>query len=179
MEPMSVGGFFKKAAPWIAAGVASAVPGPIGMGARLVSEIIGKPVPADPVQINKAVEGMTPEQIAKLQDQDHQYEEAMRKMGFEHQEQLERIQVEDRQNARNREINVKDHTAEVGFYILTAGFFFTLWYVFGHGVKPETHDLSMIMVGVLGTGWTSAIAYFYGSSKGSDTKNEIISNLSK
>ena len=74
---------------------------------------------------------------------------------------------------------MKDHTAEVGFYLLTVGFFATLWYVFGHGGKQETHDLAMVMVGVLGTGWTSAIAYFYGSSRGSDAKNEIISSLTK
>jgi hypothetical protein len=169
--------FSRKWPPWVAAATASAVPGPIGMAAKLVSGIIGKPVAADPAKINEAVDGMTPEQYTQLQAQDQQFKLDMQKLGFDHEEALEKIMEQDRESARAREINVKDHTAEVGFYILTVGFFATLWWVFGHGVKQETHDLAMVMVGVLGTGWTSAIAYFYGSSRGSDAKNEIISSL--
>jgi hypothetical protein len=173
--------FLKTMFPFISA--AASLGGPLGtMAANAVGKALGvDKVDASPNGIESAITkaGASPEQIAAMQKAEQDFQVEMQKLGFEHVEDLEKIAADDRANARSREIQVKDHTAEVGFYILTAGFFFTLWYVFGHGVKPETHDLSMIMVGVLGTGWTSAIAYFYGSSKGSDAKNEIISNLSK
>jgi hypothetical protein len=53
-------GFFKKVAPWVAAAAASALPGPIGMAAKVVATAIGKPVAASMDGIAAAVAGATP-----------------------------------------------------------------------------------------------------------------------
>jgi len=68
--------------------------------------------------------------------------------------------ADDRDSARKREIAVKDHTPAILAYGITVGFFFTLYYVFGHGVKAEMRDLANIMVGTLGTAWIGVVQYF-------------------
>ena len=42
---------------------------------------------------------------------------------------------------------------------------------------PEANkDVVMVLVGVLASGFTMVLGYFYGSSKGSADKNDIIKN---
>jgi len=44
---------------------------------------------------------------------------------------------------------------------------------------PETNkDVVMVLVGVFASGFTMVLSYFFGSSKGSSDKNDIIQNES-
>jgi hypothetical protein len=175
----NVGGFFRKVAPWVAAAAASAVPGPVGMAAKLVSSIIGKPVPEDPEQIDKAVQGMTPEQITQLQSENHQFEETMRKMGFDHEEALEKIMADDRANARARQIALKDRVPAILAMAVTVGFFGLLFLMLKFPPPAQNEKLLDIMIGSLGAAWLAIITFYFGSSAGSEHKNEIIANLTK
>jgi len=43
-------------------------------------------------------------------------------------------------------------------------------------VPPENKDALLILVGVLASAFTAVIGYFYGSSKGSADKTDILAN---
>ena len=41
-------------------------------------------------------------------------------------------------------------------------------------ISPSVHDALMILIGVLASAFTAVISYFFGSSKGSSDKNEML-----
>lgn len=89
------------------------------------------------------------------------------------------IAADDRNSARQREIAVKDRMPAVLAILITAGFFGTLGYMLRYGVPPEGSEVLYMMLGTLGTAWIGVIGYYYGTSAGSQTKNQIIAGLKK
>ena len=172
-------GFFKKVAPWVAAAASSALPGPIGMAARVVATAIGKPVKADVGEIAAAVAGATPEQLATIQHADQQFQLDMQKLGFQHQEELAQGAYADRASARLREVSLRDRMPTILGLFVTLGFFGLVGLMAFHAFPDKTRDVLMLLIGALTVGWKDVMGYYFGSSAGSDDKNEIISNLSK
>ena len=41
-------------------------------------------------------------------------------------------------------------------------------------LSPSVHDALLILVGVLASAFTAVVSYFFGSSKGSSDKNDLI-----
>jgi len=174
-------GFLRKIAPFL--GTALSLGGPIGTmaGAALTAAIGAKPgSKVDDVLASLTKTPMTAEQMAAVQKADQDFQLQMKKLNIESVEELAKLEDDDRANARAmRTANPKDYTTEVLAFVITVGFFFTLWYVFCHGVKPETHDIAISMVSVLGTAWVSVVAFYFGSSKGSANKDQILGDLAK
>jgi len=167
-------GFFKKVAPWVAAAAGCALPGPVGMAAKLVANAIGKPVRADVGEIAAAVAGASPEQLAAIQAANNQFQIDMQKLGFQHEEDF----LADRANARAREVAVRDRMPAFLAVVLTVGFFGVLLLLAYHAVPDKSRDVFMILLGALTVGFKDALGYYLGSSASSEAKNEIISNLS-
>lgn len=91
---------------------------------------------------------------------------------------VEKAHLADRQDARAREIAIRDNTPKVLAYATTVGFFAVLTgLMLGIG-DAQYKDALYIMLGSLGTAWTAQIAYYFGSSSGSKMKDELRS-LSK
>ena len=85
--------------------------------------------------------------------------------------------LDDKANARAREIAVKDKVPLVLALIVTLGFFGILLLVMlGHVEETETQIMD-IMIGSLGTAWVSIISYYFGSSKGSKEKDAQLSQI--
>jgi hypothetical protein len=171
--------FLKGAFPFIA--TAASMGGPFGaMAANALGKAIGvDKVDPSPDGIAQAIAsaapaGLTGDQLAAMKKAEQDFALQMQQLNFANVDDLEKIAADDRANARGRQIQLKDHFPEILATLVTIGFFFTLWFVFVHGVKPDTHDLAMTMVGTLGTAWVSVIAYYFGSSKGSDRKTELL-----
>lgn len=60
---------------------------------------------------------------------------------------------------------------------VTAGFFALVGFLALFSVPESNKEVLYILVGVLGTGWTLVITYFFGSSAGSKRKSNIIESL--
>lgn len=172
-------GFFRKVAPWVAAAAASALPGPIGMAAKVVANIIQKPVAANMGEIAAAVAGATPEQLAAIQSADQQFQLNMQKLGFQHEEDLAQSAYADRASARGREISLRDRMPAILGIFVTLGFFGLVVLLAFHAFPDKTRDVLMVLIGALAVGWKDVMGYYFGSSAGSDDKNAIINNLSK
>ena len=89
----------------------------------------------------------------------------------------ERVFMEDRKSAREREIAVKDKTPSTLAYASFVGFFGVLGLLMFIDVPASAHDALMIMLGALGTIVTSVVAYYFGSSSGSAEKSKVLHKI--
>ena len=92
---------------------------------------------------------------------------------------LSRIDADDRNSARQREMTIKDKMPGVLATGVTLGFFGVLGYMLMHGAPKEGGEALFIMLGSLGASWGGVINYYFGSSSSSSAKNAIIANMSK
>lgn len=84
------------------------------------------------------------------------------------------LEVKDRDSARNREVQLRDNTPKILAYGITAGFFGAFGYLIRYGFPPGNEAIITYMLGSLGTGWTTIMAYYFGSTKGSSDKTAVM-----
>ncbi len=60
--------------------------------------------------------------------------------------------------------------------LVVIGFFTILYIVFKVELPGGNKDIALILLGVLGAKFGDVVSYFYGSSKGSTDKTEMIHN---
>jgi len=90
-----------------------------------------------------------------------------------------RIDADDRNSARQREMTVRDKIPAILAIAITLGFFGVLGYMLIWGAPKEGGEALFIMLGSLGTAWTGIISYYFGSTSSSSAKNQIIANMTK
>ena len=169
--------FLKSIAPWLAAAATGGVPALVGMAATELTSVLGYEVEPEKTAIEKAVSGATAEQLLAIKQADYAFETKMKELGYMHIEKLEALAVDDRKSAREREIAVRDWTPKILATIITVGYFWVLAYMLQHGVPKEGGEALLVMLGALGGGWASMLAYYYGSSAGSAAKNEMLTRV--
>src|SRR5437763_4663343 len=98
----------QKALPWISAAVTCNAPALVGLAANAVSNATGKSVEADSAAIADAITGAKPEQIETLKQEEIDFALKIQQLGFQHEEELEELMVEDRANARARQMALRD-----------------------------------------------------------------------
>jgi hypothetical protein len=101
-------------------------------------------------------------------------EAELQKVELEQDFKFAELDVEDRKDARARQIALRDNTPAVVLYLTTAGFFGCLAYMLVYGLPANGGEALLLMIGTLGAAWGSAITYFVGSSAGSRAKNDLL-----
>lgn len=167
-------GTLGKVAPWIAATMG-------GPAAGLAVDALCKAAGLAPSLENaqKAAEmaaagTMTGEQFLKLKEEEQEHEQKMQAHGYQNIEALEEIAYKDRDSARNREIQVKDKTPAIGFYLITAGFFGLLCLLCFRQIPEANKAIIYTMAGSLGTAWIGCTCYYYGTTKNSGVKDQML-----
>ena len=114
-------------------------------------------------------------------EQQIQFEQAMAQMQATLQTTLAKIDADDRNSARQREIAVKDKTPAYLAYISIGGFFGVLAVQFYfawtlHPIDTAVQRTLDISTGVLFAMVLAVKDYYFGSSKSSDEKTKLLMN---
>jgi len=172
----------KKAFPYISA--AASLGGPFGvMAASVVGKAIGADKITDPSSdgISNAIASAmaSPEQRQALLKAEQDFQLQMAELGYKDAEDLEKIAADDRASARDREKTLKDRIPASLAIMVTLGFFGVLGYMLKWQIPATGHDAMLLMLGGLGSAWTSVVAYYFGSSSGSAAKDQTISKIAQ
>jgi len=151
----------------IAPTIATALGGPL---AGLAVDAISKAVGIDPKDVNKTIaEGkLTADQIAQIKTAELAMAARAQEMGLD----FEKIAVDDRKSARQMQSTTQSWIPGIMAIAVTIGFFGILIGLMTDHFK--TSDALMLMLGSLGTAWTGIIAFYFGSSAGSQKKDELL-----
>lgn len=163
--------WLKKIAPT----AATLLGGPLaGLAVELLGPALGmKDATVDAVKDTLTKGQLTGEQIAALKQAEIALGVRVKELDID----LERIHASDRDSARRREIEVKDYVPGILAFCITVGFFGVLGYMLRMPLPDTGRDALLVMLGALGGAWGSVVAYYFGSSSGSASKNALIDRL--
>lgn len=151
----------------IAPTIATAIAGPFGtMAYGLIANAMG--ITADDAQKTIEAGKLTADQIASVQ----QAEIALKAKAQELNLDFAKLSNDDRKSARDMQSATKSIIPAVLAIAVTLGFFSILVGLMIQAFK--TSDALMMMLGSLGTAWTGIIAYYFGSSAGSQAKDSML-----
>lgn len=166
--------------------LATALLGPLGgLAARTIAEAVlpagAQPAADAPIEsvkdsIVNAITNGTANMLA-LKKAEQDFTVKMAEMGYRNVEALEKIAADDRASARHLQEVTRSKMPAVLAVLVTLGFFGVLGYLLVAGKPPQGGDALLVMLGSLGTAWTAIIAYYYGSSSGSQQKDAMLGKL--
>jgi len=153
----------------IAPTIATAMGGPLaGMAVSAISKAIG----VEPEKVGDLISNnkLTAEQIAQVKIAEIELQKQANELGLN----FEKLAVDDRKSARDMQMVTRSWIPPLLAASVTVGFFAILGgMMFGKMSVADNTALTM-MLGSLGTAWTGIIAYYFGSSAGSQAKTEML-----
>jgi hypothetical protein len=153
----------------IAPTIATALGGPLaGMAVSAISKAVG--VDEDKVQDLISSNKMTPDQIAQVKLAEIELKRQENELGLN----FETLAVDDRKSAREMQATTRSIVPPVLAAIVTLGFF-GIMVMMLLGKVDSNNPAILMMLGSLGTAWTGIIAYYFGSSAGSQAKTDLLS----
>ena len=153
----------------IAPTIATALGGPLaGMAVSAISKAVG--VEPDQVQDMIANNKLSAEQIAQVKLAEIELQKQAQELGLN----FAKLEVEDRKSAREMQATTRSLMPPLLAGAVTVGFFGILIMMF-IGQVDSNNPAILMMLGSLGTAWTGIIAYYFGSSAGSQAKTDLLS----
>ena len=161
--------WLKKLAPLLGA----AIGGPLGgAAAAFLADRLGvdsKTVSAVTDVLNSGK--MTPEQISAIRLAEIEFQKFLESNKIK----LEEIEAADRGSARTMQAATKSAMPAVLTLLITFGFFGVLGWMLYDTTVVDNPPL-LIMLGSLGTAWTGACAFWFGTTSGSKAKTDLLAN---
>lgn len=156
--------------------LATALGGPLAGGAvAAITAALGLGDGATDAEIAKKLATASPDTLLQIKKAEQDFSARMAELGFKSEADLARIEADDRASARQREVERQDWTPRILAYLVTAGFFGMLSVMVFAEIPPASKEPLYILLGSLGTAWTSIIAYYFGSTAGGQKKSELLS----
>lgn len=150
------------------------VPGVGGVAGSLIAEVLG--VENEPEALDKALANATPEQIVKIKEIEKKHEERLIELGIENDKEY----IRDTQNARQREIEVskatgkRDYNLYVLAWTVVVGFFILCGLLMYRALPEGQNEVVFLLFGGLVAGFGQVLGYFFGSSKSSAEKTQLM-----
>ena len=154
----------------IAPTIATCLGGPLaGLAVTALSKVFG----VEPDQVKSMIDDnkLSADQIAAVKLEEIKFKEQTQALGLN----FEQLAVEDRKSAREMQTTTQSIIPPVLSILVTVGFFGILGYLMVRPADTGNTPL-MIMLGSLGTAWTGIIAFYFGSSAGSQKKDQMLFN---
>lgn len=151
----------------IAPTIATALGGPL---AGLAVDAVSKAIGIDPKDVNKTIADgkLNADQIAKIKEAELAMAARAQELGLD----FAKLAVDDRKSAREMQAATQSWIPGTMAIVVTIGFFGILIGLMTDHFK--TSDALMLMLGSLGTAWTGIIAFYFGSSAGSQKKDQLL-----
>ena len=159
--------FLKTLAPTLA----SALLGPLGgVAVGALGKVFGIDG-ATTTDITKAfADGkLTPEQLSAIKQLELKLQAEEKERGFRYSE----LEFKDTQGARQMQIATMSNIPPILALLVTVGFFGILIFMIVNSSYKPTEPL-LVMLGSLGTAWTMIIGFYFGSSHGSQRKDNLL-----
>lgn len=161
---------WRKIVGTVAPALATALGGPFaGIAVQAIGSALGIDK-ATEESIAQKIAGCTPSDLLKIKEAENNFAIEIEKL----QREKQRIDAEDRNSARNRQIQLKDRAPDILAVLITVGFFGVLAYLLKYGVPKEGGEALLVMLGALGAAWGAVVNYYFGSSSGSAQKTELL-----
>jgi hypothetical protein len=138
------------------------------MAVSAISKAIG--VEPDQVQDMISNNKLTADQIAQVKLAEIELQKQAQELGLN----FEKLEVEDRKSARDMQATTRSMMPPLLAGAVTIGFFSIMVMMFFNKIDSANPAILM-MLGSLGTAWTGIIAYYFGSSAGSQAKTDLLS----
>jgi hypothetical protein len=156
-------------APWLA----TALGGPLaGEAVQVIGNALGLSEKTE-ATIKNALAGLTPEQMLAIKQADNEFALRMQQAGFANVEAMEALHVQDVSSARDRQVQTKDSTNTVLAYTVVGSFIAMVGTTL-LGYSSIDSALAGTLVGYLSAKAEQVMSYYFGSSKGSDRKTELL-----
>lgn len=152
------------------------VPGVGGAAGSMIAKMLG--CNNDPETIEAQLR-TNPEAVLKLKELELNNEQFLITAAHEN----DKLYIDDKKDARAREIEYTKATGKINWplYVLsgliTIGFFITIICLFNFELIAFNKELIIYTVGGLQSAFITVVAYFFGSSKGSSEKNNLLKNI--
>ena len=153
----------------IAPTIATAMGGPLaGMAVSAISKAIG----VDPDKVGDLISNnkLSAEQIAQVKIAEIELQKQAQELGLN----FAKLEVEDRKSAREMQATTRSIVPPALAAIITIGFF-SILIMMMIGKVDGNNPTILMMLGSLSTAWTGIIAYYFGSSAGSQAKTDLLS----
>lgn len=165
---------WKKLLGSVAPVIGSVLGGPIGgVAASFVADKLGlsdKSISAVEAALTDGK--LTPEQLSQLKLADIEFQKFCKQNEID----LEKIYAEDRNSARQMMMATKSYVPATLTFLITAGYFITLIGMMTKQFQVADSQVMLMMLGQLGTAWGVAIAYWFGTTKNSQEKTNLLAN---
>ena len=161
----------KTVAPWIG----TALGGPLGgMAVEAAANALGlsdKTVDA----VKQAIGGATPEQMLALKQADQAFALQMQALDFKQISDLEALAAGDRASARSMQTAKPSPVPALLSIGVTTGYFGILIGVMLGWLRIDDSQALLLMLGSLTTGWGVVMAFWFGTTRDSGRKTELLS----
>ena len=157
------------------------LPGVGGLAGSIIANVLD--CENTPEALETAFAKATPEQIKALKDAEFRHKEELIKLGLEQ----DKIYILDVQNARHREVEIvkatgkKDRNLYALAWVIMGGFIgLILALVIGQFFYSKvlaTDPLLSMLLGAMSTNAGMVVGYFFGSSKSSADKTDVIAHM--
>lgn len=153
--------------------LATAIGGPLaGAAATFLADKLGLPEKTvDSVTQALTGNNLTPEQITQIKVAELEFQKFLKANEID----LEKVYAADRAGARDLLKATGSYVPAALTFLITTGFFGVLTAMFVYPEVKESAPL-MIMLGSLGTAWTGACAFWFGTTKNSQDKTNLLAN---
>lgn len=164
----------KTVAPWIG----TAIGGPLGgMAVEAAATALGVSDKTTDA-LKQALSGVTPEQMLSLKQADQAFALQMQALGFKNVADLESIAAADRANAREMQVAKPSFVPALLTCFVVGAFTATLILLLKYDVPVTNRDIVVYMIGQLSGGFTSALAFWLGTTRESGRKTELLAQSS-
>lgn len=164
----------------VAPGLATAFGGPLaGAAVKVIADkVLGTPGASQEEVIQALSSGsLTGEQIVALKAAEQQFQLELTKISVD----TEKAYLQDVQDARARQVAIKDTMPQTIFFLLLAVYVLEFG-VFVSGIVPQDDFVRALLTrafATVETGLTGAIAYFIGSSRGSKASGDAVRKIAE